>query len=252
MSRLCFFLALTGLVLAAPAAQALPERVPVRLVSPQSGATLLAGSEAELEWAPLAPAVQWGGIEEWEAFLSLDGGRTYPIRITPHLDQDLRRVRWWVPGLPTSDARLLLRLGDEHRETAFEMPQRFSISAVAAVPGMEPAFPLATIAPAAGEPALPGHPGVVAWVEGTRRGGSVRQRVAPERLAMRNGFSLPDHHTEPAILTSEEESPTDPLSPAANAASPAPPAGGEARLAGLVRVPLLASDILLLTHRQNE
>ena len=250
MNRFRFLLALTGLVLAAPVAQAqelLPEYVPVRLVSPQPGATLFAGSEAELEWAPLVPLV---GVEEWEAFLSLDGGRTYPVRITPHLDQDLRRVRWQVPGLPTSHARLLLRVGDEHQETAFELPQRFSIVPASV---LEPAFPLATIAPAAGGPALPGHPGVIAWVEGSRRGGSIRQRVAPERLAVRSGLSLPDNHTEPAILTSEEESPSDPLSsPSANAARPAPPAGGEARLAGLTRATLLSSDILLLTQRQNE
>ena len=243
----CLLLALAGLVLAVSAAQAVPERVSVRLVSPQPGATLLAGSEAEVEWAPLGSL---DGIEEWEAFLSLDGGRTYPVRITPHLDQDLRRVRWQVPGLPTSDARLLLRLGDEHRETAFELPQRFSI-----VPSsvLEPVFPLATVAPTAGEPALPGLPGVIAWVEGSRRGGSTRQRVAPERLAVRSGFSLPDHHSEPAILTTEEESPSDPLSsPSANAGKPAPQAGGEARLAGLTRATLLSTDILLLTQRQNE
>jgi hypothetical protein len=245
MSRFRLLLALAGLVLAAPAAQALP----VQLVSPRPGATLLAGSEAELEWAPLGSLA---GVEEWEAFLSLDGGRTYPIRITPHLDQDLRRVRWRVPGLPTSDARLLLRLGDEHREAAVELPQRFSILAVTAAAVLEPAFPLATMAPAAGEPALPGHPGVVAWVEGSRRGGSVRQVVAPERLALRSAFHLPDSHTEPAILTSQEEAPVDPLSPSASTASLELPAGGESRLSGLARPPRLTFDILLLTQRQNE
>ena len=40
--------------------------------------------------------------EEWEAFLSFDGGATYPVRITPHLDLELRRVRWQVPAIPTS------------------------------------------------------------------------------------------------------------------------------------------------------
>jgi hypothetical protein len=242
MRRFRFLLALAVLVLAASAARALP----VQLVSPRPGATLLAGSEAELEWTSLQPLPD---VEEWEAFLSLDGGRTYPIRITPHLDQDLRRVRWRVPGLPTSDARLLLRLGDEHRETAFELPQRFSIVEVSI---LEPAFPLATVAPAAGEPALPGHPGVVAWVEGSRRGGSIRQVVAPERLSLRAAFRLPQSHTEPAILTSQEEAPSDPLSPSASSASLALPAGGGYRLAGLARSPLLAFDILLLTQRQNE
>lgn len=246
MNRFRLFLALAGLILATPAARALSESVTVRLVSPQPGATLLAGSEAELEWEALGSLP---GVEEWEAFLSLDGGRTYPIRITPHLDQDLRRVRWRVPALPTSDARLLLRLGDEHRETPVELPQRFSIAATA-VP--EPAFPLAAVAPGAGEPALPGQPGVVAWVEGSRRGGSVRQVVAPERLALRAAFQLPQSHSEPAILTSQEEAPADPLSPSASTATLALPAGDKTRFAGLARSPRLAFDILLLTQRQNE
>src|SRR5262245_26910998 len=116
-------LSLTGLVLACPA-WAFVATAPVRLVAPQAGATLAAGSSSELEWAPLSPLQ---GVEEWEAFLSLDGGETYPLRITPHLDRDLRRVRWQVPGIPTSQARLLLRFGDEHREAYLELPQRFSI-----------------------------------------------------------------------------------------------------------------------------
>ena len=74
----------------------------------------------------------------------------------------------------------------------------------------------------------------------------------PERLAMRGEISLPQGHTEPAILTVEEEAPADPLSPAAGAACPALPAGGEARLTGLARSPLLTFDLLLLIQRQNE
>jgi hypothetical protein len=41
---------------------------------------------------------------EWEAFLSLDGGRTYPVRITPHLDLSIRRrFHFQVPAFPTRD-----------------------------------------------------------------------------------------------------------------------------------------------------
>src|SRR4051795_4705942 len=80
--------------------------VPVRLVSPQAGATLTAGSTVELEWAPLAQLTQLKDAEEWEAFLSLDGGRTYPIRITPHLDLDLHRVQWRGGGAATPSAPL--------------------------------------------------------------------------------------------------------------------------------------------------
>jgi hypothetical protein len=76
--------------------------------------------------------------------------------------------------------------------------------------------------------------------------------VAPERLAVRGVFSLPQGHTETAILASEEEAPADPLTSAAGTTTLALPAGGEARLAGLARSPLLTFDILLLTQRQNE
>src|SRR3954471_17871563 len=96
--------ALAGLVWAALAVpstvSALEEGAPaVQLVAPQTGATLTAGSTAELEWAPVGELD--GDIKEWEAFLSVDGGKTYPVRITPHLDQDLRRFTWQVPSIPT-------------------------------------------------------------------------------------------------------------------------------------------------------
>src|SRR6185295_5485221 len=175
--RRCVLAGLAGTALALmPAAAARAQSAPVQLLAPRAGDTLLAGASAELEWAPLAPFARVPRVEEWEAFLSFDGGVTYPVRITPHLDHDLRRVRWQVPAIPTSEARLLLRFGDERREHAFELPQRFSIAAAA---GAQWAFALAGVAPAAGEPALPGRPGVVAWVEGSRRGGGLRQVMAP-------------------------------------------------------------------------
>lgn len=220
--------------------------VPVQLVAPGPGATLRAGSTAELEWQALAPLGRLG-IEEWEAFLSFDGGATYPVRITPHLDRDLRRVRWQVPGIPTQDARLLLRFGDEREETYLELPQRF---AIAAVPETRGDFLLATVAPTAGEPALPGHAGVVSWVEGSRRGGTLRQVVAPERPALRSTISLPEIHPEAAILV--------PGAPIPQPA-PAPRSGGRVSLAHRgpllresAKTPPLSSDVLLLTQRQNE
>src|ERR1043165_4959627 len=99
----------------APAGFARETGASIRLVAPRAGATLAAGSTAELEWAPNEPFADLPQVEEWEAFLSVDGGATYPVRITPHLDQDLRRIQFQVPSLPTADARILLRFGDERR-----------------------------------------------------------------------------------------------------------------------------------------
>ena len=241
--RAPLWLALAGLALAFPAA-ARETSAPLRLLAPRAGATLLAGSTAELEWESELPA----RVTEWEAFLSFDGGETYPVRITPHLDRDLRRVRWQVPGVPTSEARLLLRFGDERREIYRELPHRF---AIAASPGTGWALTLASVAAAPGEPALPGQPGVVAWVEGSRRGGSLRQRVAPERPGVRGSLNASETPAAVAVLAAPASRVQPPVPVRRSPGGAEPPARG-ASLAGLAPRLLLASDILLLTRRQNE
>ncbi|HEV7518469.1 MAG TPA: hypothetical protein VGR07_19405, partial [Thermoanaerobaculia bacterium] len=143
-----------GLTVAAPAAGA--AELPVRLLAPGGGTVLAAGSTATLEWAPLAGLARQERWEEWEAFLSLDGGATYPVRITPHLDREWRRVTFKVPSLPTRNARLLLRVGDERREAVFELPQRFTIAVVSGMPAIaESALDLPRTAWRRGEPARP-------------------------------------------------------------------------------------------------
>jgi|HubBroStandDraft_3_1064219.scaffolds.fasta_scaffold11189_3 hypothetical protein len=154
---------------------------PVALVSPEPAVPLAGGSTAVLEWTPAPGLERLPASEEWEAFLSLDGGRSYRVRITPHLDRDLRRIRWAVPNLPARDARLLLRFGDERHETVVELPQRFSI--VADAPGAGGWPERAAHAAARGEAARPGEPGVVTWVEGSRRGAGER-RVAADPSAL--------------------------------------------------------------------
>src|SRR5688572_13664597 len=84
-----------------------------RLVAPVPGRELAAGSLAVVEWEGQPPIE---AAEEWEAFLSLDGGRTHPLRITPHLDLSIRRFTFRVPAFPTREARFLLRFGDERHE----------------------------------------------------------------------------------------------------------------------------------------
>src|SRR5437763_15141390 len=68
----------------------------LRVVAPANGATLRGGSFAELRWtAANVPAA----AEEWEAFLSIDGGRYYAFRVTPHLDIQLRSFTFIVPNV---------------------------------------------------------------------------------------------------------------------------------------------------------
>jgi hypothetical protein len=224
----------------------------VELVAPQADATLAAGSMAELEWAPGEGFSHLQDVEEWEAFLSLDGGATFPLRITPHLDQDLRRIRFQVPPFATPDACILLRFGDERRETAVEPPARFAIAAPSALPELAAAFRLARQAAAPGEPARPGHAGVVAWVEGTRRGGGLRQVVAIVRPSLRARLDPPETPTEAAVLASEP-APPQPAGPVPGDAAAATPSTGRRTPLGRAGTgPDLSSDILLLIQRQNE
>lgn len=140
----------------------------MRLVAP-GDAQLFAGSDVALAWEPGPAFAALGRVDEWEAFWSLDDGATFPFRLTPHLDLDVRRVVVRLPDVPTPHGRLLLRIGDEHRERGVLLPQRFTVAlpiGLATVPSTS-APRLAAIA---GEPALEHELGVVAWAEGSRRG----------------------------------------------------------------------------------
>jgi hypothetical protein len=225
-----------------------PARAPIRLTSPGAGATLTAGTTAELAWEALPGLAPLSKVEEWEAFLSVDGGATYPLRVTPHLDQDLRRIRWQVPAVPTADARLLLRLGDERREIVVELPQRFTI---VPAPAITIPFLMASVASAPGEPALPGRAGVFAWVAGSRRGGALRQVIAAPGPGWRTRLEPASPADETTILA--DGRPSLPLpEPARERAAHDRMAGPPSRLASAGEGPLQAFDILLLTQRRNE
>ena len=144
------------------------------LIAPplQAGTVLRGGSFATIE----RPAVS-AKAEEWEAFLSLDGGAYYAFRITPHLDVNRGRFTWLVPNVDTAKARILIRAGDERRETLYELPATFTI-----VRDPSAEAPRATIVPSHGEAAREGDPAVASWTDGDRAGGALVQRTAaPER-----------------------------------------------------------------------
>ncbi|MBW8874427.1 MAG: hypothetical protein JF614_05650 [Acidobacteria bacterium] len=236
-----------ALLAATPAAAAVRGKPAlIRLEAPRAGEILTAGATAELAWAPQKPFEQLEQVEEWEAFLSFDGGATYPVRITPHLDRDLRRVRWQVPAIPTADARLLLRFGNERHETYVELPQSFAIAESAWTPSL---FAGAALAVARGEPALPGHPGVVAWVEGSRDGGSLRQVVAVPAPSFRDSVRPSTADSEPAVLAGGS---TQLATPPSASGEAAPPVSRRSILASGAPSDLPSLDILLLTQRQNE
>ena len=140
----------------------------LRLVAPADGVTLRGGAFAELRWSAsqLPPAA-----EEWEAFLSVDGGKYYAFRVTPHLDIERRRFTFLVPNVDTRRARILIRTGNEVQEMHFEARGTFSIvrdeKAEIAVPGV--------LQLGRGEAARDGDPAVLSWADGSRNGADVRQ-----------------------------------------------------------------------------
>ena len=237
-------------VAGAPAGAEAPP--PIRLLAPAADAALVAGDEAEIAWEPHASFATLGPVEEWEAFLSLDGGATYPFRLTPHLDQDLRRFRWRVPAVPSADARLLFRFGDERREVAVAVPQRFVIAALA-VPAAfpDPTFDLGRRLPrVVGESALPGQRGVVAWVEGSRRGTGLRHVVGSGAAEIAPAQALPESPRGTDVADSPRIRRV--AAPVARTATSAPSLTIHAADAPALTPPRPCADLLLLGQRRNE
>jgi hypothetical protein len=144
-----------------------------QLVEPAQESTLVAGSIATISWD--AKGIP-GNFDEWEAFLSFDSGGSYPLRITPHLDLDIRSFTWRVPALPGSEGSVLLRFGNEREERRFAFASRFRIAG--SLPLVSPlvspsSAPIRTHC--RGEAAEPDFEGVVAWAEGPRDGSSITQ-----------------------------------------------------------------------------
>lgn len=248
---LCGCLAFAASALPAAALSSTEPPTPIRLLAPSADTPLVGGDEAEIAWEPLDEFAALGKVEEWEAFLSLDGGATYPFRLTPHLDQDLRRFRWRVPAVPSGDARLLFRFGDERSEVAVVLPQRFGIEPPAVgAPFDDETFTIGRRSSRlAGESALPGQRGVVAWVEGSRRGTGVRQ-VLGFGLAMLGPAQMVPESPFATDIEVSRQTPRDAIAePEASAEEP--------RIDHSADAPALApprpcADLLLLGQRRNE
>jgi len=238
------------------AASPTPVRMAIDLVAPVAGEPLRAGSVAELAWEPREPFEQPfarnGLIQEWEAFLSLDGGAHYTVRVTPHLDRGLRRVLWQVPAVPTRDARLLLRFGDESREIVVAVPQRFVITGPAQLESA--GFELLPVRRSfrRGEPALPGQAGVVVWAEGTRQGGSARMAVGTEPPAVHPRGALAASAEETALLPAARGPELDPVAATVPAGRVTPALPRHPSLALLRNGPAARIPILLQSRRRNE
>ena len=89
-----------------------------QFVSPAQGERLAPGAIVEVRWPSLCSAPREREIDEMELVLSLDGGQSFPVRVTPDMRPCATRLLWKVPALPTAHARLGVRIGsDERSET---------------------------------------------------------------------------------------------------------------------------------------
>lgn len=236
MSRLRAALALlAGLI----PALALASPAQIRLTAPIAGVALRGGETATISWeADVLPQA----TEEWEAFLSIDGGRRYAIRITPHLDIDRHSATFTVPNITASNARLLLRFGNERNETEVELPTSFKIEGTFTG---APLWPAAATSASHGEEARRGDGGVVAWIAGGRdgRGSHLVAASVPERMrgaALCGGTERSAQAaTIPRAPIAATSNQSQPLTLTTHASLPPQAA------------PHIFSDVLLVTNRLN-
>jgi len=215
-----------------------------QLTAPRAGAELTAGALAAVAWEDPPP-----DAVEWEAFLSMDGGRTYPVRITPHLDLSIRRFTFQVPAFPTRDARILLRFGDERREVEVETPQRFAIlpGAFQAEETLWPASLRKALSP--GEKARPRDSGVVVWMEGARDGSGLREVVAETGTCSLHSVETSRLPWIPLLWPSRHPTGLAALAVSSQAAWTPPPHGLET---GSAAAPPVRASVRVLTGRLNE
>jgi hypothetical protein len=85
---------------------------------PAPAERLEAGATATVGWTLPEPA---SDRDEMELLLSLDGGRTFPIRLTGRIPIGASSVSWRVPALVSEAARLALRAGRDETEESEEI-----------------------------------------------------------------------------------------------------------------------------------
>ena len=87
-------------------------RYSAQLISPTAGQVVYPGQKVRVEWKSVLPPINLEGCEA-ELWLSLDGGKTFPMVITPIMDPKAQFFYWTVPNFPTKTAVLDIRFGCE-------------------------------------------------------------------------------------------------------------------------------------------
>lgn len=106
------------------------------LISPTAGTVLYPGQTVRVEWKTTFPKLPNPTDFDWcetELWLSLDGGKTFTMCISPEMDPKATSFYWTVPPTPTKAAILDVRFGCEPVFTEGYSPQtaaRFEIAPV--------------------------------------------------------------------------------------------------------------------------
>ena len=111
------------------ASEAASSQYSVQLISPVAGQVLYPGQRMMVEWKRRLPSIPLTGCES-EAWLSLDGGSTFPIWIT-FLGLRSTSFLWTVPNTPTNAAVLDIRFGCDLRYPETFAPQPASTFVIA-------------------------------------------------------------------------------------------------------------------------
>jgi hypothetical protein len=105
------------------------------LITPKAGDVLIPGQRVKVQWTTTISRPIDLSYCEAEVWLSLDGGNTFSMCITPIMDPQTRFFYWTVPNTPTRTAVLDIRFGCEGMFPESYSPQTasvFQISNVAA------------------------------------------------------------------------------------------------------------------------
>jgi len=101
-----------------------------RLITPMAGQVVYTGQKIRVEWRSILPPINLGACE-MEVWLSLDGGRTFTMLISPWMDPKAQYFYWTVPNIPTKQAVMDIRFGCEPGYPESYAPQAASMFTIA-------------------------------------------------------------------------------------------------------------------------
>ena len=104
------------------------------LISPRVGQVLYPGQHVRVEWKSVLPNLKGLAGCEMEVWLSVDGGRTFLMCISPWLNPKDTFFDWTVPNMPTNAAVMDIRFGCEVFYPETYAPQPASTFVIAQAP----------------------------------------------------------------------------------------------------------------------